>query len=188
MFSAGSCLLRVTLVVFLSPGIISTFLHVHPFGASIEYICSYLQRLDSKVSAPTLPVPWASLGAVFVPQLCSARAAGEELCSLPGHSVGLDSGTFRDCLFHPPPWAGASFARPGCSKQPGCWLSLTLRVVILNIELKRMFLLQMFMRNPPRNSGKPCILHQSIPSLKSPSKMYFCLFCLSLLPFFPLSL
>ncbi|XP_070614424.1 ecto-NOX disulfide-thiol exchanger 2 isoform X3 [Erythrolamprus reginae] len=30
-------------------GIISTFLHVHPFGASIEYICSYLQRLDSKI-------------------------------------------------------------------------------------------------------------------------------------------
>ncbi|KAK2083839.1 hypothetical protein P7K49_039075 [Saguinus oedipus] len=29
-------------------GIISTFLHVHPFGASIEYICSYLQRLDNK--------------------------------------------------------------------------------------------------------------------------------------------
>ncbi|MGH0174032.1 UNVERIFIED_CONTAM: hypothetical protein FKN15_067033, partial [Acipenser sinensis] len=32
-----------------TPGrIISTFLHVHPFGASIEYICSYLQRLDTK--------------------------------------------------------------------------------------------------------------------------------------------
>ncbi|CAB1337460.1 unnamed protein product [Coregonus sp. 'balchen'] len=30
-------------------GIISTFLHVHPFGASIEYICSYLQQLDSKI-------------------------------------------------------------------------------------------------------------------------------------------
>ncbi|XP_017362991.1 ecto-NOX disulfide-thiol exchanger 2 isoform X1 [Cebus imitator] len=30
-------------------GIISTFLHVHPFGASIEYICSYLQRLDNKI-------------------------------------------------------------------------------------------------------------------------------------------
>ncbi|XP_038603913.1 ecto-NOX disulfide-thiol exchanger 2 isoform X2 [Tachyglossus aculeatus] len=30
-------------------GIISTFLHVHPFGASIEYICSYLQRLDAKI-------------------------------------------------------------------------------------------------------------------------------------------
>lgn len=33
-----------------TPGIISTFLHVHPFGASIEYICSYLQRLDTKVT------------------------------------------------------------------------------------------------------------------------------------------
>uniref|UniRef100_A0A8C2LDC0 Ecto-NOX disulfide-thiol exchanger 2 n=1 Tax=Cricetulus griseus TaxID=10029 RepID=A0A8C2LDC0_CRIGR len=32
-------------------GIISTFLHVHPFGASIEYICSYLHRLDNKVSS-----------------------------------------------------------------------------------------------------------------------------------------
>ncbi len=31
-------------------GIISTFLHVHPFGASMEYICSYLQRLDTKVT------------------------------------------------------------------------------------------------------------------------------------------
>lgn len=34
-------------------GIISTFLHVHPFGASIEYICSYLQRLDTKVKRLT---------------------------------------------------------------------------------------------------------------------------------------
>ncbi|XP_067853072.1 ecto-NOX disulfide-thiol exchanger 2-like [Heptranchias perlo] len=31
-------------------GIISTFLHVHPFGASIDYICSYLQRLDAKIA------------------------------------------------------------------------------------------------------------------------------------------
>eukprot|EP00072_Mus_musculus_P065864 XP_011249296.1 PREDICTED: ecto-NOX disulfide-thiol exchanger 2 isoform X9 [Mus musculus] len=46
-------------------GIISTFLHVHPFGASIEYICSYLNRLDNKASyqipsklttSPLLPV------------------------------------------------------------------------------------------------------------------------------------
>nr|BAE24174.1 unnamed protein product [Mus musculus] len=46
-------------------GIISTFLHVHPFGASIEYICSYLNRLDNKASyqipsklttSPLLPI------------------------------------------------------------------------------------------------------------------------------------
>lgn len=50
-------LMKMTFVAFLSPGIISTFLHVHPFGASIEYICSYLQRLDSKVGAliPSFP-------------------------------------------------------------------------------------------------------------------------------------
>ncbi|KAI3355745.1 hypothetical protein L3Q82_004205 [Scortum barcoo] len=30
-------------------GIISTFLHVHPFGANLEYLWSYIQRLDSKV-------------------------------------------------------------------------------------------------------------------------------------------
>ncbi|XP_026865401.2 ecto-NOX disulfide-thiol exchanger 1 isoform X1 [Electrophorus electricus] len=35
-------------------GIISTFLHVHPFGANIEYLWSYIQRLDAKVSPSEL--------------------------------------------------------------------------------------------------------------------------------------
>uniref|UniRef100_A0A8C1AKU4 Ecto-NOX disulfide-thiol exchanger 1 n=1 Tax=Cyprinus carpio carpio TaxID=630221 RepID=A0A8C1AKU4_CYPCA len=35
-------------------GIISTFLHVHPFGANIEYLWSYIQRLDTKISAGEL--------------------------------------------------------------------------------------------------------------------------------------
>ncbi|KAL4635685.1 ecto-NOX disulfide-thiol exchanger 1-like [Arapaima gigas] len=35
-------------------GIISTFLHVHPFGANIEYLWSYIQRLNSKISAGEL--------------------------------------------------------------------------------------------------------------------------------------
>ncbi|GAA6084992.1 ecto-NOX disulfide-thiol exchanger 2 isoform X2 [Tachysurus ichikawai] len=39
-------------------GIISTFLHVHPFGASIEYICSYLQRLDTKLNVTHLNLHW----------------------------------------------------------------------------------------------------------------------------------
>lgn len=30
-------------------GLLSTFLHVHPFGASVDYIWSYLQRLDSSL-------------------------------------------------------------------------------------------------------------------------------------------
>lgn len=43
------CVNAVPQFVCSPSGIISTFLHVHPFGASIEYICSYLQRLDTKV-------------------------------------------------------------------------------------------------------------------------------------------
>lgn len=38
-------------VCLFNPGIISTFLHVHPFGANIEYLWSYMQQLDSKVSS-----------------------------------------------------------------------------------------------------------------------------------------
>lgn len=34
----------------LCAGVISTFLHVHPFGANIEYLWSYIQRLDAKVN------------------------------------------------------------------------------------------------------------------------------------------
>lgn len=30
-------------------GLISTFLHVHPFGANIDYICSYLHQIDSTI-------------------------------------------------------------------------------------------------------------------------------------------
>lgn len=36
-------------VLSLCAGVISTFLHVHPFGANIEYLWSYIQRLDAKV-------------------------------------------------------------------------------------------------------------------------------------------
>jgi len=77
VLSAGPRLARVTLVVFLSPGIISTFLHVHPFGASIEYICSYLQRLDSKVGVPARPGS-------------GVCAAGKEPRSLPRKGDGRD--------------------------------------------------------------------------------------------------
>ncbi|XP_071313416.1 uncharacterized protein [Trachinotus anak] len=40
--------LLVGVLCFIN-GIIPTFLHVHPFGASIEYICSYLRCLDTKM-------------------------------------------------------------------------------------------------------------------------------------------
>ena len=34
--------------------LVSTFLHVHPFGATIDYIWSYLNRLDVKIRSSEL--------------------------------------------------------------------------------------------------------------------------------------
>ncbi|KAF4795358.1 ecto-NOX disulfide-thiol exchanger 2 [Turdus rufiventris] len=53
-------------------GIISTFLHVHPFGASIEYICSYLQRLDSKDLRLVWDVTF-NPEQIFGPEICTAE-------------------------------------------------------------------------------------------------------------------
>ncbi|KAL4648408.1 ecto-NOX disulfide-thiol exchanger 2-like isoform X2 [Arapaima gigas] len=59
-------------------GIISTFLHVHPFGASIEYICSYLQRLDTKISASEVEALLARLPCTFRQQLTGVGASLEK--------------------------------------------------------------------------------------------------------------
>ncbi|XP_030620939.1 ecto-NOX disulfide-thiol exchanger 2 isoform X2 [Chanos chanos] len=59
-------------------GIISTFLHVHPFGASIEYICSYLQRLDTKISAMEVEALLGRLPCTFRQELTGVGASLEK--------------------------------------------------------------------------------------------------------------
>ncbi|XP_053296354.1 ecto-NOX disulfide-thiol exchanger 1, partial [Pleuronectes platessa] len=59
-------------------GIISTFLHVHPFGANLEYLVSYVQRLDSKVSAGELERLMVRLPAVFRQELSGVGATLEK--------------------------------------------------------------------------------------------------------------
>ncbi|XP_047193316.1 ecto-NOX disulfide-thiol exchanger 1 isoform X3 [Scophthalmus maximus] len=59
-------------------GIISTFLHVHPFGANLEYLVSYIQRLDSKVSAAELERLMVRLPAVFRQELSGVGATLEK--------------------------------------------------------------------------------------------------------------
>ncbi|MBN3313053.1 ENOX2 protein, partial [Atractosteus spatula] len=59
-------------------GIISTFLHVHPFGASIEYICSYLQRLDTKISASEVEALLSRLPCTFRQELTGVGASLEK--------------------------------------------------------------------------------------------------------------
>ncbi|KAM4608300.1 ecto-NOX disulfide-thiol exchanger 1 isoform 1-T2 [Polymixia lowei] len=59
-------------------GIISTFLHVHPFGANIEYLWSYIQRLDSKVSAVELEHLMVRLPNMFRQELSGVGATLEK--------------------------------------------------------------------------------------------------------------
>ncbi|XP_053895714.1 ecto-NOX disulfide-thiol exchanger 2 isoform X5 [Malaclemys terrapin pileata] len=59
-------------------GIISTFLHVHPFGASIEYICSYLQRLDTKICPTEVEVLMSRLQHTFKQELSGVGASLEK--------------------------------------------------------------------------------------------------------------
>uniref|UniRef100_A0A3B4FPQ7 Ecto-NOX disulfide-thiol exchanger 2-like n=1 Tax=Pundamilia nyererei TaxID=303518 RepID=A0A3B4FPQ7_9CICH len=59
-------------------GIISTFLHVHPFGASIEYICSYLQRLDTKINPTEVESLLSRLPCTFRQELTGVGASLEK--------------------------------------------------------------------------------------------------------------
>ncbi|XP_016894881.1 ecto-NOX disulfide-thiol exchanger 2 isoform X1 [Cynoglossus semilaevis] len=59
-------------------GIISTFLHVHPFGASIEYICSYLQRLDTKINPSEVEALLSRLPCTFRQEMTGVGASLEK--------------------------------------------------------------------------------------------------------------
>ncbi|XP_036595938.1 ecto-NOX disulfide-thiol exchanger 2 isoform X2 [Trichosurus vulpecula] len=59
-------------------GIISTFLHVHPFGASIEYICSYLQRLDTKICTSEVETLMSRLQCTFKQEMTGVGASLEK--------------------------------------------------------------------------------------------------------------
>ncbi|XP_035305942.1 ecto-NOX disulfide-thiol exchanger 2 isoform X3 [Cricetulus griseus] len=59
-------------------GIISTFLHVHPFGASIEYICSYLHRLDNKICTGDVECLMSRLQHTFRQEMTGVGASLEK--------------------------------------------------------------------------------------------------------------
>ncbi|XP_033110321.1 ecto-NOX disulfide-thiol exchanger 2-like [Anneissia japonica] len=59
-------------------GLLATFLHVHPFGASIEYLWSYLQRLDPKVTPREIESILVKLPTVFKQELFGVGATLEK--------------------------------------------------------------------------------------------------------------
>ncbi|XP_023253857.1 ecto-NOX disulfide-thiol exchanger 2-like, partial [Seriola lalandi dorsalis] len=74
---------RDTLLV----GIISTFLHAHPFGVSIECICSYLQCLVIKINLREVGALLSRLPCTFRQELTGVGARLEKcwnFCSFQG--------------------------------------------------------------------------------------------------------
>uniref|UniRef100_A0A8C5Q3M9 Ecto-NOX disulfide-thiol exchanger 1 n=1 Tax=Leptobrachium leishanense TaxID=445787 RepID=A0A8C5Q3M9_9ANUR len=59
-------------------GIISTFLNVHPFGANIEYLWSYLQQLDSRISANEIETLLIKLPRMFKQEFTGVGATLEK--------------------------------------------------------------------------------------------------------------
>uniref|UniRef100_A0A6I8N8C4 Ecto-NOX disulfide-thiol exchanger 1 n=1 Tax=Ornithorhynchus anatinus TaxID=9258 RepID=A0A6I8N8C4_ORNAN len=59
-------------------GIISTFLHVHPFGANIEYLWSYMQQLDTRISANEIEMLLMRLPRMFKQEFSGVGATLEK--------------------------------------------------------------------------------------------------------------
>ncbi|XP_006822953.1 ecto-NOX disulfide-thiol exchanger 1-like [Saccoglossus kowalevskii] len=59
-------------------GLLATFLHVHPFGASVEYLWAYISRLDSKVSPADIESLMIKLPTVFKQELFGVGATLEK--------------------------------------------------------------------------------------------------------------
>uniref|UniRef100_A0A803JVM9 Ecto-NOX disulfide-thiol exchanger 1 n=1 Tax=Xenopus tropicalis TaxID=8364 RepID=A0A803JVM9_XENTR len=59
-------------------GIISTFLNVHPFGANTEYLWSYLQQLDSTISANEIETLLTKLPRMFKQEFTGVGATLEK--------------------------------------------------------------------------------------------------------------
>lgn len=67
----------IEMIVHLFLGLLSTFLHVHPFGASVDYIWSYLQRLDSTLRPSDVEALLLKFPSVFKQEFTGVGASLE---------------------------------------------------------------------------------------------------------------
>ncbi|KAK2165873.1 hypothetical protein NP493_1345g00061 [Ridgeia piscesae] len=68
-------------------GVIATFLHVHPFGASIDYICSYLTRLEMKTRSSEIEDLLERLPSVFRQDFHGVGASLEKRWNFVGFDI-----------------------------------------------------------------------------------------------------
>lgn len=55
-------------------GIISTFLHVHPFGASTDYVWSYVQKMEPQLSPNQVEDLLRKFPTVFIQEMSGVGA------------------------------------------------------------------------------------------------------------------
>jgi hypothetical protein len=67
-------------------GLISTFLHVHPFGAGIDYIWSYLQKVEPNLRPPEVEALMNRFPSVFRQELSGIGANMERKWIFAGFS------------------------------------------------------------------------------------------------------
>ncbi|XP_071798651.1 ecto-NOX disulfide-thiol exchanger 1-like isoform X1 [Asterias amurensis] len=71
-------------------GCISTFLHVHPFGASVEYLWSYLQRLSFSVSPQQIEGLLSKFPKMFKQELFGVGATLEKRWQFIGYTTCME--------------------------------------------------------------------------------------------------
>lgn len=92
LFSIFSYVTRVIIVkinqtYFALAGLIATFLHIHPFGASVDYLWSYLQKLEPGIKPNEVEVLMQRFPQVFKQELFGIGANMERRWQFSGFSV-----------------------------------------------------------------------------------------------------
>ena len=75
------------LILFIVTGVIATFLHVHPFGATVDYISSYLSRLGIVIRSSELEDLLEQLPTVFTLEIKGVGASIEKLWTFTAFSL-----------------------------------------------------------------------------------------------------
>lgn len=72
-------------------GLISIFLHVHPFGAGLDYIWSYLQKLDPSLRTSEVEMVMARFPTMFQQELSGIGANMERRWIYAGYRTKPES-------------------------------------------------------------------------------------------------
>lgn len=68
-------------------GLIATFLHIHPFGASVDYLWSYLQKMEPGIKPNEVEILMQRFPQVFKQELFGIGANMERRWQFSGFNV-----------------------------------------------------------------------------------------------------